>query len=143
METGDGPALAWAAGPRMTGSRISKILVVEDQAVSREVLARILCRDGYEVRSAANAQEALDIAPAFHPDLLLADWLLPDNTNGLQVAEAMRAAQPDLSVIFLTGLPTDKLTEQARHVQPCTFIEKPCDFDELLRKIRQITPRPD
>ncbi len=122
-----------------TGSRI---LVVEDQPVSREVLARILERDGYNVQSAATAREAMELGTRFRPHLLLTDWLLPD-VNGLQVAEKLRADQPDLGVIFLTGLPTDQLTAQALHVQPCTFIEKPCDFQRLLQEIRNLTPRSD
>ncbi len=127
----------------MEGFKASKILIVEDQAVPREVLTRILARDGYEVQSAASAREALEVGPHFKPDLLLTDWLLQENVNGLHVAESMRAALPNLSVIFLTGLPIEKLTEQARHMQPCKFIEKPCDFDELLREIRQMAPPSD
>jgi len=121
----------------------ARILVVEDQPVPREVLAKILSRDGYEVEAAASVHEALEIGRSFRPDLLLTDWLLPENMNGLQVAEALRAGQPDMSVIFLTGLPSDKLEDQARHMQPCTFMEKPCDFDELLSQVRRLTPRPD
>jgi DNA-binding NtrC family response regulator len=128
---------------QMAGSKASRILVVEDQTVPRKVLAQILSRNGFEVQSAANAKEALDVGVHFQPDLLLTDWLLPGNTNGLQVAEAMRATRPELSVIFLTGLPTDKLAAQAQHVQPCKFIEKPCDFDELLREIRQMALKSD
>lgn len=124
----------------MAPSNAARVLVVEDQPVPREVLAKILVRDGYEVQTAATANDALRIGDMFRPDILLTDWLLQDNVNGLHVAERLRADYPGMSVIFLTGLPTDKLEAQAETVRPCKFIEKPCDFQELLQAIRELTP---
>lgn len=121
----------------------TRILVVEDQPAPRNVLAKIIARGGYEVQAASSAREAVEIGSSFCPHLLLADWLLQDNFSGLQVAEALRATQPGLSIIFLTGLPTDRLSEQARHVQPCTFIEKPCDFNALLDQIHKLAASTD
>jgi len=114
-----------------------------DQPASREVLSKILARDGYDVQSAGTVHEALEIGARFRPHVLLADWLLADDSNGLQVAESLRAVQPNMSIIFLTGLPVDRLAPQAHHVQPCTFVEKPCDFSDLLRRIRHMAALPD
>lgn len=117
----------------------ARVLVVEDLAAPRAVLEKILQRGGYQVQSAANAHDAVEIGEAFRPDLLLTDWLLPNSVSGLHVAERLREAQPDLPIIFLTGLPAERLHAQVEHVRPCRLMEKPCDFDELLGAIRQFT----
>lgn len=114
----------------------TRVLVVEDQPVPRQLLTRILSRDGFEVRAAATAAEAIQIGESFLPHVLLTDWLLPDDANGLEVARRLLGAQPRLAIIFLTGLPADKLRPQVEEIGPCGFLEKPCDFDELLQAIR-------
>src|SRR5690606_33920565 len=57
--------------PRAMSQAISRILVVEDQPVPREVLAKILARNGYEVRAVASVEEALAIGGTFCPHVLL------------------------------------------------------------------------
>ena len=58
---------------------MARILVVEDEAIPRMVLSKVLTRDGHEVRDASSGSEAMEIAQGFGPELLLADWLLPDS----------------------------------------------------------------
>jgi len=85
-----------------------------------------------------------EIGSSFRPDLLLADWLLAGQHERTSRGDGA-AGRPagDMDRFFLTALRSDRLTEQARHVQPCTFVEKPCDFDALLVEIRHLTRPPD
>jgi DNA-binding response OmpR family regulator len=116
---------------------MARILIVEDEPVPRMVLTKILSRDGYEVRTAANAAEAVEVGRAFLPEVLIVDWLLTDSHNGLYVAESLRASSPGLHVLFFTGLPTQKLEKEAGHLRPVRFLEKPCEFGVLRAAIQE------
>jgi two-component system, response regulator, stage 0 sporulation protein F len=115
---------------------MAKILVVEDETIPRMILNKVLTRDGHDVRDVASGPEAVQVGRDFAPDLLLADWLLADSYTGLTVAERLREANPNLHLIFFTGLPTHKLEIEAEHLKPFRFIEKPCEFEVLREAIR-------
>ena len=116
---------------------MARILVVEDEAVPRMILCRLLSREGHEAQSAGDAAEAVNVGRQFQPDLLIADWLLPDTHNGQYVAEQLRELHPSMKILFFTGLPTHKLEHEARHLQPMRFLEKPCDFDTIRAAIKE------
>src|SRR5512133_3672621 len=116
---------------------MARILVVEDESIPRMILNKFLTRDGHTVRDAAGGPEALEAARDFAPELLLADWLLSDSYSGLKVAEHLREQNPGLHLIFFTGLPTHNLEKEAEHLQPCKFLEKPCEFNVLRQAIRE------
>jgi DNA-binding response OmpR family regulator len=115
---------------------MAKILVVEDEPVPRMILCRLLTREGHEVQTATDATEAVDVGGSFMPDLLIADWLLPDTYNGQYVAERLRELHPSMKILFFTGLPTQKLEQETRHLRPICFLEKPCDFDTIRAAIK-------
>ena len=115
---------------------MAKILIVEDEPIPRQILTKVLTRDGHEIRSAGDAQEAINIGTQFQPDILLADWLLTDAASGLSVAEKLRKLHPHMRILFFTGLPTHKLETEAQHLRPVRFVEKPCEFSVLRAAIR-------
>lgn len=94
-------------------------------------------RRGYEVAVATSARDAISLAPSFEPQVLLTDWLLKDTHNGLDVAEALRDLNPDLVLVFFSGVPMDKLRAAASHLQPCTFLEKPFGLQTLEACLQQ------
>lgn len=102
------------------------------------ILNKILTRDGHDVRVAATAGEAIDTGAAFNPEILIADWLLTDVNSGLSVAEKLRELNPQLHILFFTGLPTHKLQTEAQHLRPFRFLEKPCEFDTLRMAIKEV-----
>jgi DNA-binding response OmpR family regulator len=81
---------------------VSRILVVDDERSYRRYLAQHLAREGHELRSASSSDEAIEIGAEFLPDVLILDWML-DGTCNLEVAEALRAIDPDLRIILITG----------------------------------------
>jgi CheY-like chemotaxis protein len=84
--------------------RMSKILLVEDQAICREPLGKLLKYEGFHVTTASNGVEALSILESNAVDLLLLDLILP-KMSGLSLLEQLRADArwKQLPVIALTG----------------------------------------
>jgi PAS domain S-box-containing protein len=113
------------------------VLVVEDEAALREVTRRILSRNGYEVIVAANGPEAIDVG-AGRPgqiDILLTDVVMP-HMQGKEVAERVRAAQPGLRVLFMSGYTQGLLGAQGVLEPGINLIEKPFSEASLLAKLR-------
>lgn len=115
---------------------MARILILDDEPVPCRFLSRFLSGHGYQVETAIRAQEAIELAAEFRPDLLLVDWLLKDECNGLDVARTLRARNPELCLVFITGLPTEKIEVQAESLRPCTVLGKPTDLDVLLATIQ-------
>ena len=116
------------------------VLLVEDNETIRHAFRILLEDSGYGVAEAASGQEALALAAATPPSVVLLDLGLPD-INGLDVTRRLRAAEPTraIPVIALTGraLETD---EQACLEAGCTaYLSKPVDSAALLRKIGDVT----
>jgi two-component system, chemotaxis family, CheB/CheR fusion protein len=114
------------------------ILLVEDDLAVREMLQAVLTDEGYDAVVAASGREALDLAArGARPDLLVADYNLPDGLNGLQVAARLQEMYRQvIPVIILTGdISTDTMREIAR--EGCAQLNKPVGSRDLVRLIRQ------
>ena len=113
---------------------ITKILVVEDEAVVLFTLELILRQNGYEVMGASDATEALAAAESFHPEILLCDINLPDD-NGIQLAIRIKNLIPECRVVLLSGeiSSADLLEDAARRGYRFEVLAKPADPQHLLR----------
>ena len=105
--------------------RRPRLLVVDDQADSREALAALFATD-HEVRTAAGARDALQACAAAAPDLVLLDVVMPE-VDGFQLCERLRSdpATRDIPVIFVTGQADDAAEARALDVGGVDFITKP------------------
>jgi DNA-binding response OmpR family regulator len=112
--------------------------VVEDEPVLREAMSEALRSNGYEVRSAADANDLVAIL-AFAADLALLDVLLPGR-DGFALARAMRE-RGDVSVIFLTA--RDGLDDRLRGFAHGAddYILKPVAVEELLARVHAVLRR--
>ncbi len=110
---------------------MANVLIVDDEEVYRTYISSWLAREGHEVRSASNRQEAALVARSFRPDLLIVDFLLKDEYYGLQVAEAMRELAPELRIIVITGYPSESLRRDALDARVFRVIEKPFHMVDL------------
>src|SRR5689334_3488944 len=93
-----------------------RILLVEDNAGLRELMAIVLTRSGYEVFEAGDGLAALDLAVTRHPDLLIVDLLLPSGLTGDEVIAQLKTNPETRSmpVIVTTALPQgDPLVKRA------------------------------
>jgi CheY-like chemotaxis protein len=110
---------------------MAKILVVEDEPDALHLLRYSLEELGHEVLGAKNAQVALAIGRSFQPDVLITDYFLQGQLNGLDVIEQLRGANPKLRVILVTGVIKNALTEEIRRLHDVPVLSKPFDLKRL------------
>jgi two-component system nitrogen regulation response regulator NtrX len=112
------------------------VLIVDDEAAIREVVAAILEDEGYRPRQAANSDEALREIERRAPGLVLLDiWLEGSRLDGVQILEKIKAAYPSLPVIMFSGHGTIETAVAAIKKGAYDFIEKPFKSDRLLLAI--------
>lgn len=116
---------------------MSRILVVDDEPQYGEYLYDWLTREGHEVKTAVTAEDAIDYGTSWLPSVLVADWMLASSVDGLQVSEAVRAANPRLQTILITGYPSSELKARAEKANVFSFIEKPFSLAEVAGAVRQ------
>jgi len=109
---------------------VTRILVIDDNAVAREVMSDMLESSGYEVVSASSATEALTLFVDDRIALVLTDIVMPD-MSGLELLDAMRLHRPNLPIVLVTGANTrDNLTEALRRGAD-GLVAKPFTREEL------------
>ena len=117
-----------------------KILLVEDNELNRDMLSRRLERKGYQVVMALDGQQAVDMAQAERPDLILMDMSLPV-MDGWEATRAIKATQRGLPIIALTAhaMAGDEL--KAREAGCDDYDTKPVELPRLLGKIEALLKR--
>jgi PAS domain S-box-containing protein len=114
------------------------VLIVEDEDAVRRVAERILTRSGYSVRCAAGGAEALEILAEQPVDLLLTDVIMP-GMLGPELAAKVRAEQPGVKVIYMSGYSDRLLSRQALDAAAAgEYIEKPYTAIQLAAKVRSV-----
>jgi DNA-binding response OmpR family regulator len=123
--------------PGRAAIRLKKILIVDDDASIREVLATQLSRLHYETVTAADGEEAVKVFPSAKPDLVLMDLMMP-KMDGLEACQKMRALEKKdarTPILFLTARDTkhDKLSSTLSGGDD--FITKPISLQELRERV--------
>ena len=115
---------------------MARILLVEDNEMNRDMLSRRLARKGYEVVMAVDGGQALAMAQAEMPDLILMDMSLPV-MDGWEVTRRLKAAKPTKSIpiIALTAHAMADDERMAREAGCDDFDTKPIELTRLLEKI--------
>ncbi len=130
-----------SAPPAARGGAGETVLVVEDEAAMREVTRRILTRNGYQVITAVNGLNAIEVA-ASHPgdiDVLVTDVVMPQML-GKEAADRIRALYPAVAVLFMSGYTQGVLDTQGVLEADVNLIEKPFTEESLLAKLHEIVP---
>jgi two-component system alkaline phosphatase synthesis response regulator PhoP len=116
-----------------------RVLVVDDDVKTVELVKLYLNRDGYRVLTAYNGVEALRLARESHPDLIVLDLMLPE-LDGLEVCHTLRE-ESDVPIIMLTAKTTnqDKLT--GLELGADDYVTKPFSPQELAARVRAVLRR--
>ena len=115
----------------------SDVLVVDDEADIRDLVAGILSDEGYSVRTATDSESALAAIRARKPALLILDiWMAGGGMDGLELLDLVKALDADLPVIMITSRIAQKHREHALELGVDHYLGKPYSEDELLVLIR-------
>ena len=114
------------------------ILVVDDEANIRTLVAKILRREKYNVLQAGSAQEAFAAASAHTGPihLLITDVVLPGE-SGRHIAERMRQALPNLKVLYISGFSDDESVRTGNFPPGSKYLQKPFALGALISKVRE------
>jgi DNA-binding NtrC family response regulator len=107
------------------------ILLVDDQESIRYFLSKTLMDEGYEVRSAASATQAMEIINTEIPDLVLLDLKLPDR-NGLEILAELKDVINEICVIMMTAFGDIKTAVEAMKLGAYDYVNKPINLEQLL-----------
>ncbi|MGH6671256.1 MAG: response regulator [Xanthobacteraceae bacterium] len=118
---------------------MTKILLVEDNEMNRDMLSRRLTRNGFEIVIAVNGQEGLDFASSESPDLILLDMSLPV-IDGWEAARRLKAdaTTAKIPVIALTAHAMVQDKDKALAAGCDDFDTKPVELPRLLEKINSL-----
>jgi two-component system nitrogen regulation response regulator NtrX len=110
-----------------------EILIVDDEADIRLLIQGILEDEGYSVRTAADADSALDAIRARRPNLVVLDiWLTASRLDGIELLRLLQREHPGLQVVMISGHGTIETAVEAIKEGAYDFIEKPFKADRLL-----------
>lgn len=119
------------------------ILLVDDEESLRLVVTQFLSEElGYNLLSAASAEEALSLAESYSGtiDLLLTDVLLP-GISGSELAEKLLSSHPNLRVMYISGYPDHTLESYGVSGSNIMLLQKPFTIKSLAVKLREILDR--
>ncbi|MEJ7770315.1 MAG: response regulator transcription factor [Geodermatophilaceae bacterium] len=124
------------AAPQSPGRRI---LVVEDDATVREVVARYLERDGHQVTTLDRGAQAVAVVARLDPDLIILDLMLPD-ISGVEVCRELRRTSP-VPIIMVTALGEEADRVLGLEVGADDYVTKPFSPRELALRVASVLRR--
>ena len=112
-----------------------RLLIVDDEAVIRDGLKRILERESYMVETCSSGYSALEIMQLREFDLIISDLKMP-GMSGIEVLKSVRTLQPHIPVILITGYASIDTAVEAMKNGAADYVSKPFAPDLLLDKVR-------
>ena len=127
------------ADPTPTVTRAPRVLLADDDAVSRKLLSASLTRSGFDVHTASDGEEALELIDAVDPDLLVLDFEMPQ-INGAEVCHRLRTSESEnlrtLPVIMLTAHAGETEEIGCLEAGANDFVTKPVGREVLAARIQ-------
>ena len=121
----------------MDAVKKARVLVVDDEQVIADTLARILDLNGYEASAVYTGTAAVETAKTTQPDLIISDVVMPD-MNGIEAAIKIREIVPNCKILLFSGqAATADLLEEARaRGHEFEILTKPVHPSDLLAKLK-------
>ena len=117
---------------------MAKILVVDDEKSIRALCAEELGEEGYEVITASEGKEALELIATAQPSVVVLDICM-DDCNGLELLKEIRKAYPELPIIMNTAY--DSYREDVESVPATHYVVKSYDLSELKAKLAKLVKK--
>lgn len=120
----------------------TRILLVEDDTLTRKNIATFLRRSQLEVDEAANGEEAIRLITSIDQyDVLVSDLRMPGMADGLDVVTCQQQVSPGTACILVTAFGSAQLQQQAQTLG-VVYVEKPISLPDLLNRITTIASPP-
>jgi DNA-binding NtrC family response regulator len=117
-----------------------RLLVVDDEASQRDMLAGFLAKQGYQVKTAESGRVALNLCLENYFEAALIDLRMPE-MDGLELLRKLRALNPEIQVVVLTAHGSVETAVEAMRAGAFHYVNKPVDLEELLLTLRSATER--
>ena len=120
-----------------------RILIVDDDRKILDLLLDLLALEGYQVATAGDGSEAIDLARSFNPDIVISDVVMP-NVSGLELCRRLKedARTAYVPVLLISGLATsDDANIEGLHAGADDYLELPFRNEELLVKVARLVER--
>ena len=119
---------------------MSKLLIVDDEQSYRQLLNLVFQEEGYEIRTAMNGREAIEMLTEEPAEVIITDVRMPD-MDGIELLKTARDFLPDLGVVMMTAFATVDTAREAFKLGADDFIQKPFDVEELKIIVRKAFER--
>jgi CheY-like chemotaxis protein len=120
---------------RMTGTRMFRLVVVDDDGDLAQELAGLFTDVGYEVAGVATAaREGISLVEQTRPDVVLMDIKM-EGMSGTEAAGVLRRQHPDLPVVLLSAYADEGIVQAARDADVAAYLVKGCTAGELLSTV--------
>lgn len=119
---------------------LGKVLLAEDEAMIRELIANFLTSLGFEVVEAQNGRDALRVADEVGPEnisLLITDLVMPV-MGGLELAGELHKRHPQLRVLFISGYTDDIVLTRPEEAERSRFLKKPFNLRSLQAEVEAL-----
>ncbi|MFV0414037.1 MAG: response regulator transcription factor [Oscillospiraceae bacterium] len=116
------------------------ILVAEDDKNTRKLMCAVLKQHGFEVSSAENGLEALEVMDRQHVDLIVLDIMMPE-MDGYELTKELRAANMNLPILMVSAKQEAKDKRAGFRVGTDDYMTKPVDEEEMVLRIRALLRR--
>ncbi len=113
-----------------------KILIVDDDAMLREVTTKLLAGLNYDATAVDSGEKALAFIKEYSPDLLVLDMIMPGGIDGTDTFMKALELNPQLKVIIVSGYAHSERVQAAREMGATTFVQKPFTRVRLARAVR-------
>jgi two-component system chemotaxis response regulator CheY len=124
---------------------MKKIMIVDDAIFMRQMLAKILIAEGYEIcTEASSAKEAIEKYKVFHPDLVTMDIVMPmmEELDGIGAVREIIKIDPEAKVLICSVMGQQSLVVEAIRAGAKDFVTKPVQPTRLLESVKNILKPP-
>lgn len=115
----------------------ARILCVDDDGDTREMMTALLGLEGYDVVAAQSVADGLSHAVGGNFDLIVLDWVFADGT-GIELCKMLRQTGVPAPILFYSGLGFNAEVESAMQAGAQGFLIKPVDVEELLQSVNRL-----
>ncbi|HEY7424495.1 MAG TPA: response regulator [Gemmataceae bacterium] len=118
---------------------VPRVLIADDDPLGAELLEAYLSDSAYELRTASDGEQTLQLVAAWRPDLILLDVMMP-RISGFEVCKRLRAdaATRDIAVLMITALDQPSDVDRAVDAGTDDFLSKPINKTDLLLRVRAL-----